>query len=189
MFKYNNTHIFTGFLKQLLASFNLPSCKIYTQEFAKYLQLHGEEDPRVLESFDNGTLATTGSMAVRINYLKHNELYNYYSKAPGLNDNRKRDSSTCSWKRSSEVFYSGDKVTRGLTRSLSSYGNTYDVATHEYLGEYLRFLRDYHDVNLMSLYNCFTDKIYNNVYFNFVLNPKAVKDKQVKIKKNKGYAN
>ena len=170
MFKYNNTHIFTGYLKQLLASFNLPSCKIYTQEFAKYLQLHGEEDPRVLESFDTvGELVTSGPMAVRINYLKHNELYNYYSKKPGLNSDRKRDSSVCSWKRSSELFYSNDKVTRGLTRSLSSPGNAYDTATHEYLGEYLRFLRDYYDVNLMSLYNCFNNKICNNINFTFSL--------------------
>jgi hypothetical protein len=33
----------------------------------------------------------------------------------------------------------------------------------------------------MSLYNCFTDKIYNNVYFYFTLNPKANKEKRVEI--------
>jgi hypothetical protein len=32
----------------------------------------------------------------------------------------------------------------------------------------------------MSLYNCFTDKIYNNIYFSFKLNPKATEN-QVKI--------
>ena len=32
MFKFNNDHIFTGYLKQLLASFHLPKCKVYTKE-------------------------------------------------------------------------------------------------------------------------------------------------------------
>jgi hypothetical protein len=164
MFRYNNNHIFTGYLKQFLSSFNLPTCKIYTDEFAKYREQRGEEDPRVLESFDtifrgSGEDANSIRTAVRINYLKNNELYNYFWST----------SNGKSWKRSSDVFYSSDKAVHGLTRSLNSPGNQYDTITHEYLGEYLRFLRDYHNINLMSMYNCFNDKIYNNVYFNFVL--------------------
>jgi ubiquinone/menaquinone biosynthesis C-methylase UbiE len=140
MFKFNNTHIFTGYLKQLLSSTNIPACKIYTKDFADFKAKHGHEDPRVFESFDD----------MHVNYIKNNELYNYY-----------RDSG---WKRASNVFYNKDKMIPGMTRTLNSRGSLYDTETHEYLGEYLRFLRDYYNINLMPLYNCFNNKIYNNIY-------------------------
>lgn len=162
MFKYNNSHIFTGYLKQLLASFNLPACRIYTSEFAKYLEQHGKEDPRVLESFDD---INENRLATRINYLKNNGIYNYFWKRP-----RGQDLSKAYWRRSTDLYYSEDKVVPGLTRSLNSPGIYYDTKTHEYLGDYLRFLRDYHNINLMSLYNCFNDKICNNIYYAHKIN-------------------
>lgn len=166
MFKYNNNHIFTGYLKQFLSSFNLPTCRIYTREFADHLAQYGTEDPRVITSFNTTmTQAPTVRLAARINYLKNNELFNYFLDASGNK----------MWKRSAEVFYDGESAVHGLTKTLNSPGSSYDAVTHEYLGDYLRFLRDYHNINLMSMYNCFNNKIYSNIYFNFTLRDSITK--------------
>jgi hypothetical protein len=176
MFKFNNTHIFTGYLKQLLGSVYLPTCRIYTKEFADYLERNGKEDPRVLESF--GTL-TDNSSAVRINYLKNNRLYNYFLDSSGIKLNLNQGQTY--WKNVSNFFYESDKFTPSLTKTLHSAGGVYDTKTHEYLGDYLRFLRDYHGVNLLSLYNCFNNKICNNMYHSFKINTNSSQEDQLKI--------
>lgn len=167
MFKFNNTHIFTGYLKQLLSTFNLPTCKIYTKEFSKYFEHNKKEDPRIVESFDHITYESNKKntrMGSEILYLKNNELFSYFWKIPQKNQDLTKK--IASWKPTSSLYYEKDKHIDGLTRTLDSPGNVYDTTTHEYLGEYLRFLRDYYNINLMSLYNCFNNKIYNNIYYN-----------------------
>lgn len=149
MFKFDNTHIFTGYLKQLLTSFNLPICKIYTKEFATYAAETGQTDPRVVESKDRAHI---------VHYLVNDMIYKY-----SYNSANPFDRSPNNWEQLSTVFYDPCKSTKGLTKNLNSTSITYDAATHEYLGDYLRFLRDYYDINLMSLYNCFNNKIYNNI--------------------------
>lgn len=42
----------------------------------------------------------------------------------------------------------------GLTNNLDVSSAIYDSKTHNYLGEYLRFLRDFKGIDLMGLYNC-----------------------------------
>ena len=143
MFSFNNTHIFTGYLKQLLSSVNIPMCKIYTKEFEEFFEKHGFEDPRIIESIEEE--------GIRINYLKNNGVCNFFGDKAG-------------WKLASNIFYSKDRNIQKLTKTLNSYGVSYDANTHEYLGDYLRFIRDYHNINLMPLYNCFSNKIYNNIF-------------------------
>lgn len=41
------------------------------------------------------------------------------------------------------------------TTNLTINSSSYDIATHRYLGNYLRFIRDYHGLDLMGMYNCF----------------------------------
>ena len=158
MFTFDNTHIFTGYIKQLLASIPLPTCRIYTKEFIQYKALHGTEDPRVLATT---TLLGKHRPGAHVSYVKDNGIYQYRWGCAKLPEDVNASSS---WNKVVPNIFEDDKYIVNFTKVLKTSGGLYDAATHEYLGEYLRFLRDYHGVNLMSLYNCFNNQIYNNVY-------------------------
>lgn len=55
------------------------------------------------------------------------------------------------------VYNFGDKIPN-LTKNLVINSSKYDSYTHTYLGEFLRFIRDYKGLNLMPLYNCFNNE-------------------------------
>lgn len=62
-----------------------------------------------------------------------------------------------------DVNYSWGKNLKNYSRRLKIRTNAYDSYTHEYLGWYLRFLRDYKHIDLMPLYNCFSDNECSNI--------------------------
>lgn len=148
MFEFNSTEIWVNYIKQILYRFNLPQCRIFNNE---------------------------------------NELIDFYSEAPGID--------TYAIIRGSESFspiivrykdsvvkevskYKEGGYFRNLTKNLSLLNNQYDSYTHRYLGDYLRFIRDYNNLNLMSFYNC-----YDNTYKEDTSNKYLI----IPIKYNKEY--
>lgn len=64
------------------------------------------------------------------------------------------------WERIGE-FHFGDKDGKLSTNYVSNVEG-YDYKTHERLGQYLRNLRDMYGLNLMPLYNCFSNQPFEN---------------------------
>lgn len=163
MLKFNNEHILTGYIKQLLSSFNLPSYRIYTKKDAQYHKANPDEeapDIVVTKTRDAGKIIghpLTGfdPLIIYNNYIKNNRIQRYIEDASGKKY----------WVDTGQ-HYHYNKKDLNHSRRLVIKSNVYDSYTHEYLGDYLRFLRDYHDIDLMSLYNCFSNTICNRIYLN-----------------------
>ena len=170
MLQFNNNHIFTGYLKQFLSSFNLPTCRVYTAEFEKYYTEHGKEHPKVIESTPSIVLPTSvmgenGTIpAIGVTYLKDGSPQQYFWDTSNwnFNTNSAGNQTIKYWKNTRPIYYNGNKIF-GLTKTLQNPTTLYNYQTHEYLGEYLRFLRDYEGIDLMSMYNCFSNRLCNNI--------------------------
>lgn len=121
MLKFNDDNIYGGYIKQLLASFNLPQCPIGDKDFTR-----------------------------STHYIVNNSLWFYNANS----DERKIISS----------YKENDKI-ENITKNLEIRNNIYDSYTHEYLGDYLRYLRDYKNLNLLSMYNCFSNVCIESVKF------------------------
>lgn len=120
MLRFNNNHIITGEIKQLLKSFNLPQVKVWQE----------------------GLTIFPGCF-----YIYENNLY------VGNED--------ASLKLIGPYIY-GQKI-QNITKNLIIDNLLYDSYTHRYLGDYLRFYRDTKHIDLMSMYNCFSNELCKNL--------------------------
>lgn len=164
MLEFNNTHIFTGYIKQLLASFNLPKYKVYTKEQAEYFEKYKTEY-HVVETLTKNTGLKTIQY---IPYIRFGQIQEYIDGSWVCTKNQTNAHE--------KLNYIYNEKQLNHTKNLKIKNNIYDYYTHEYLGDFLRFQRDYNNLDLMSLYNCFNDRIcskldftsseYGNVPFN-----------------------
>lgn len=264
MFKFNNNHIFTGYLKQLLASFHLPKCRVYTKELEEqecaYQNLKAVLLPKIATlQTQQATLETNlQEVSLRINsantdietraslrevkatYLQeyseitaeltrlqsyipkilpttyHSAYYEYPDNIPDDQQLRLTYPTTMryipyikdgylqvytddtwhnchinfdktlkhdSFHKTTKTQYPlvpyayGQKILN-YTKNLQIQNTVYDSYTHEYLGDYLRFHRDFMNLNLMPLYNCFSNRACPHLDLSFTIgNNYAVKFK------------
>jgi len=135
--KFNSTNIFVGEIKELLKSFNLPSYKVLV-----------EGEP--VSIFDGFSYIYSGMILVgKVNKdFPNGFIYN-------SNDFSYRDT----------YFYNQNIL--NVTHNLVIKNTNYDYLTHNRLGNYLRFVRDYQQLDLMSMYNCFNGQSANNIDIKF----------------------
>lgn len=69
----------------------------------------------------------------------------------------------------------------GLTSTYSSINDGYDSKTHYYLGNYLRCVRDLHDINLMPFYNCYNGEYVTDIFINTTTVTKTVDESEITI--------
>ena len=160
MEKFNNTTLFTGYLKQLLHNFNLPKYKVYTKEHRKYYEKYGREREDIYKTTtkylapikDNAVIKYYPDTVHYVPYIKNGSIQEYVN-------GKWCDTSALPGKETYHASYYNDGMKiLNHTKNLKITTNSYDYYTHEYLGDYLRFQRDYYDIDLMPLYNCFNDR-------------------------------
>lgn len=279
MFKFNSENIFTGYIKQLLTSFNLPKYHVYTSEQQKYhekyiaaqnnidaLNHRIEELNKKLESLDpesteykqliaesskireemlatkNILLGTpekdvlistvrqevpnyaNGGNALEyvsymryIPYIKDGQIQIYAptiktkTETTIIDDKEITEDKTViqysdnDWKPYHAAYgsehykvhnknanihtpkgYTYNLKIRNYTKNLKIQNNVYNSYTHEYLGDYLRFQRDYRNINLMPLYNCFSNTLCPRLNINFDVVEDVIDSATNKVTK-KGY--
>lgn len=169
MFKFNDTNILTGYIKEMLASFNLPCYKVYTRQQQKHFEETGEELNVVASQKASKPSNNSDNTPIQhpcfISYIKDGAVQQYV----------KNEDNSYNWKTITDPYLYNIFVPNE-TKNYVIKNNIYDYYTHEYLGEYLRFIRDFHNIDLMPLYNCFSDHICNNIELTFNVSTDSTKN-------------
>lgn len=126
-YTFDNTNLITGYIKELLKDFNLPTCPV----------LKRNED--------------ISKVPYKRTYLDENYFVKKVKNQNGQDEIKRVQK------------YSLGQRYSNLTKNLILKSNYYDQYTHEYLGDYLRFIRDYRGLNLMTLYNCYSNYKTRNI--------------------------
>lgn len=91
-------------------------------------------------------------------YIKGDKIYN--AKKSDISDDVVLDNT---W----ALSYSYNAKIQNITNNFNNRSLNYDYNTHKYLGKYLRFLRDYKHIDLMNLYNYFSNEYVSNLDISF----------------------
>ena len=279
MFKFNSENIFTGYIKQLLASFNLPKYHVYTSEQQKYHEKYVAAKNNInslnykikmldkeMESLDQESdeyrqlsierneiyeemiaaenmLLGTPEKDVLISTVRQEvpnyanggnalEYVSYMRYIPYIKDGQIQIYAPAIKTKTETTIIDGKEITedktvvqysdndwkpyhaaygsehskvhnknanihtpkgytynlriRNYTKNLKIQNNVYDSYTHEYLGDYLRFQRDYRNINLMPLYNCFSNTLCPRLNISFDVVEDVIDSTTNKVTK-KGY--
>ena len=143
MIKLNDDSILTGQIKQLLHNFNLPRCFCKDRIVRDYWFKGSGDEYRHWVYYISDTFRDCYM-------IDENNIY--HTSGIPLEPDTKKDY-VCPYIEGQEYL--------NITTKLDINSKYYDDYTHRYLGDYLRFLRDYHNINLMSMYNCNYYKIAN----------------------------
>lgn len=127
MIEFNSNHIVVGEIKQLLKECNLPSCKILVEG----------EKANIYEDLTY----------IYNNQLLKSKITKQFKDENGFTYNEKDFSFI-------EPIDFNEKILN-ITHNTLIKNNYYDSYTHEELGNYLRYIRDFRGLDLMSMYNCF----------------------------------
>ena len=107
---------------------------------------------QLLKDFNLPNCVVGSNYAVEnTHFIKNNGIYRWYKPVTSS------DVQALSYEKVDNYIF-GNKY-RNLTSNLIISNSIYDRYTHRYLGKYLRFLRDYKGIDLMSMYNCFDQEI------------------------------
>ena len=142
MLEFNSRNIISGYIKQLLMTINLPCCKVFSskEECSRYFK---EATERAELNTKRKVRYNSKILALITRYKPNEDWFVFVDLSGNITEYKQ---------------YRFNHPYINITRTLKLMDDTYDAYTHRYLGDYLRFLKSFKHINLLSMYNCFTNE-------------------------------